>query len=92
MFLRRISFHLEKDVSHLASFIFAVIELLDDTLLGRGDFSELLIGFDVSQLAELLNAIALPHVQFLHTTLLDLFTQVRKRETQQSKGGSQSRE
>lgn len=88
MLLRRVCFHFEEDVSHLTSLILAVVELLDDALLGRGDFGELLIGFDVGQLAELLDAIALPHVQFLHTALLDLFSQVRKREAQQCEGGS----
>lgn len=86
--LRRGCFHLEEDVANLACLILAVIELLDDALFGRGDFGELLIRFDVSQLSKLLDAIAFPHVQFLHTTLLDLLAQVRKGETKQRKGGS----
>lgn len=85
MLLRRVGFHLQENIADLTGLILAVIEPFYDSLLGRGDFSELFIGFDVSQLSKLLDAIALFHIQFLHTTFLDLLAQVRKRKAQQRK-------
>ena len=75
-----VCFHLEEDVTDLAGLIFAVVQFLDETLLGRRDLGELFVGLDVCKLSKLFDAITLPHIKFLHAALLDLFTEIGQRE------------
>lgn len=77
-----IGFYFEEDIANHAGLILIVIQLFDDALFRRSDFSELLIRFNICDLLELLDMVSLLDVQLLHLPLLDLFPQVRKRETQ----------
>jgi hypothetical protein len=85
-------FHFEEDISDLAGLVLAVVKLPDDPLLGRGDFSELLVGLDVGQLPELLDPVALSHVQLLDAPLLDLLAQVGQGEAEAGEGGGETGE
>ena len=80
-----IGFYFEEDIADHAGLVLVVIELLDDALFGRGDFSELLIRLDICDLLELFDQVSLLDVQLLHLALLDLLAQVGQGETQKCK-------
>jgi len=82
-----VCFHLEEDVTDLAGLIFAVVQFLDEALLGGSDLGELFIGLDIGQLSKLFHSIPLLHIKFLHAALLDLLAEIGQREPEQSEGG-----
>ncbi len=61
------------------------MDLSDDSVLGRCDLRELLIGLHIGYFLKLLHLLSLHDVQLLDGALLNLLAQVRQRELHSGK-------
>lgn len=72
-----LGFDIKEDVTNLAGLIFHIVQFLDDSLFRSCDFCELFIRFYVSKLLKLCDSITFLDVEFFHTSLFDLFAEIR---------------
>lgn len=77
-----VGFDLDEGVSDLTSLIDTIEDLLYDSSIGRCNFGQLFIGWDLSKCLKFIHLIPLPHEQLLHLALLDLLPEVRQVETE----------
>ena len=83
-----VSLNLKKDISDATGLILMVVQFLNDSIIRRGDFRELLIGFHIGHFIKFIDTISLLHIQFPHLSLFDLLSKIWEVEPQQGETGS----